>query len=104
MKIKPLNDWVVLQPSDADEKSSGGIIIPEIAREEPQLGIVEAVGPGTHETEKGKEKGKEKKFIPTEVKIGDRVLYEKYMASDFEIDGKKITMVREEYILGILET
>jgi chaperonin GroES len=107
MKIRPLNDWVLLRAGEAEEKSSGGIIIPEVAKEKPQWGTVEAVGPGRFKTEddrgKKKEKKKEKKFIPAEVKTGDRVLYEKYMAKDFEVSGQKILMVREEYILGVFE-
>lgn len=105
MKIKPLGDWVVIQPVDADEKTAGGIIIPEKAKEKPQVGVVEAVGPGKYKDKegKGKDKKKEKEFIPTEVKRGDKVLYEKYMISDIEVDGKTVVMVREEYILGIIE-
>jgi chaperonin GroES len=104
MKIRPLNDWVVLEVSEAEERTAGGIIIPEVAKERPQRGIVVAAGPGAHKTEmrKGKEKG-EKKFIPTVVKTGEEVLFEKYMAKEFETADRKITMVREEYILGILE-
>ncbi|OGW24687.1 MAG: hypothetical protein A2X59_12730 [Nitrospirae bacterium GWC2_42_7] len=105
MKIKPLNDWVVIQPVDAEEKTAGGLFIPEKAKEKPQVGVVEAVGPGRYKADedKGKDKKKDKKFIPTEVKRGDKVLYEKYMISDIEVDGKTVVMVREEYILGVLE-
>lgn len=101
MKIRPLNDWVLLRAGEAEEKSSGGIIIPEVAKEKPQWGTVEAVGPGRNKTEDNRKKKREKKFVPTEVKAGDRVLYEKYMAKDFDVSGQKILMVREEYILGI---
>lgn len=104
MKIRPLNDWVLLRAGEAEEKSSGGIIIPEVAKEKPQWGTVEAVGPGRYKTEEGRGKKKEKKFVPTEVKTGDRVLYEKYMAKDFEVSGQKLLMVREEYILGVFES
>ena len=103
MKIKPLNDWVVIQPVDAEEKTAGGIIIPEKAKEKPQIGVVEAVGPGKYKPVDAKGKSKEKKFVPTEVKRGDKVLYEKYMISDIEVDGKTVVMVREEYILGIFK-
>ncbi|MBI5639286.1 MAG: co-chaperone GroES [Nitrospirae bacterium] len=104
MKIKPLNEWVVIEQSEAEERTSGGIIIPEVAKEKPQWGSVVAAGPGAYKQEKDKQGKKEekKKFIPTEVKQGDRVLYEKYMASEFELDGQKIIMVRESNILGIL--
>lgn len=103
MKIRPLNDWVLLEQLEAEEKTAGGIIIPDLAKEKPQTGVVVAVGPGTFKVEKGKEKEKKKKFIPTELKPGNKVIYEKYMVSDFEIGGHKIVMVREENVLGIFE-
>jgi chaperonin GroES len=104
MKIRPLNDWVVLEEAETEERTAGGIIIPEVAKERPQRGTVVAVGPGAFKTDmrKGKAKG-EKKFIPTVVKTGEEVLFEKYMAKEFETADRKITMVREEYILGIFE-
>ena len=100
MKIKPLNDWVLLEAGDSEEKTAGGIIIPESAKKKPEWGHVIAAGPGAYKSEKEKGKEKEKKFVPTEVKAGDRVLYERYAAREFEIDGQKITMVRESDILG----
>lgn len=106
MKIRPLNDWVLISPGEAEERTAGGIIIPEIAKKKPQWGTVISAGPGAYETEEDrggkKTKEKEKKFVPTEVKEGERVLYEKYMAREFELDGEKITMVRESGILGIM--
>lgn len=108
MKIRPLNDWVVIKPVDSGERTASGIIIPEVAKQKPQIGVVMAVGPGRYKEEKGKgkEKEKEKKkkiFVPTEVKPGDKVMYEKYMVSEFELDGQEVTMIREENILGFLE-
>jgi chaperonin GroES len=106
MKIRPLNDWVLIEVIESDERTSGGLYIPEVAKQKPQWGIVEAVGPGSLETEKGKDKKdkkEDKKFVPTVVKAGQKVLYEKYMASEFELDGQKILMVREKYILGVSE-
>jgi chaperonin GroES len=102
MKIRPLNDWVVLQTAEAEEKTAGGIIIPETAKEKPQWGTVVSAGPGAYKTEE--KKGKEKKFVPTEVKPGDRVLYERYAAREFEMEGGKILMVRESSILGRFES
>jgi len=102
MRIRPLNDWVVLQEAEAETKTAGGIIIPEVAKEKPQWGTVVAAGPGAYKAEEGKGKKKEKKFVPTEVRPGDKVLFEKYMAKEFDTADKKITMVREEYILGKL--
>ncbi len=103
MKIKPLNDWVVIQAAEAEEKTQGGIIIPEVAKEKPQWGIVVSAGPGAYKTEKEKGREKEKKFVATEVKPGDRVLYERYMAKEFNMDGRKVIMVREANILGRFE-
>ncbi len=98
MKIKPLNDWVVIETAEAEKQTPGGIIIPEVAKEKPQWGVVVSAGPGAYRKEK--EKKDEKKFVPTEVKAGDKVLYERYMASEFDLDGRKIIMVREANILG----
>ena len=102
MRIRPLNDWIVLEPGEKEERSPGGIIIPEVAKEAPQWGYVISAGAGAHEREKGQKKEEKKKFVPTEVKPGDRVLYEKYMAKEFEFGNEKIIMVREAYVLGIL--
>lgn len=104
MKIKPLNDWVLIESGEAEEMSPGGILIPQVAKEKPQWGVVLAVGPGAYRSEKKKGKKEEKKFVPTEVKPGEKVLYEKYMAKEFETGGQKITMVREEYVLGVLSS
>jgi chaperonin GroES len=104
MKIKPLNDWVVIETADAEEKSAGGIIIPEVAKEKPQWGTVVNAGPGAYRTEREKGREKEKKFVATEVKTGDRVLYERYMAKEFDLNGSKVIMVREANILGMFET
>jgi len=104
MKIKPLNDWVLLEAGESEEKTAGGIIIPDSAKKKPEWGTVIAAGPGAYKSEKEKGKEKEKKFIPTEVKPGDRVLYERYGGREFEIDGQKILMVRESDILGLLNS
>ncbi len=99
MQIKPLNDWVVIETAEAETQTPGGIIIPEVAKEKPQWGIVVSAGPGAYRKENEK-KDEKKKFVPTEVKPGDKVLYERYMASEFDLDGRKIIMVREANILG----
>ncbi len=105
MKIKPLNDWAVIVPSEAEEKTSGGLYIPDTAKEKPQIGMVEAIGPGAYEEKKyGKKKAdeKERKFIHTTVKPGDRVLYEKYAGQTYKIGSEDRTLVRERDILGVL--
>ncbi len=103
MKIKPLNDWAVVRPSEAASRTAGGIYIPETAREKPAEGIVEAIGPGAFEdVERSakKEKKKERKFVPTTVKPGDRVLYERYAGQKMTIDGEELVLVRERSIFG----
>jgi chaperonin GroES len=105
MKLKPMNDWAVIRPSDTAEKTAGGIYIPDSAKEKPQEGVVEAIGPGAFEEEKfGKKKDqtKKRKFIPSTVKPGDRVLYERYAGQTYAVEGEDVVLVRERDILGIL--
>ena len=106
MKLKPLHDWVVVLPSTGDERTAGGLYIPDTAKVKPQEGVVERVGPGAYEEKKRgrkKEEKKQRKFIPTTVKPGDRVLYERYAGQTYKIDGEERILVRERDILGILE-
>jgi chaperonin GroES len=108
MKIKPLNDWAVIVPSEAMMRTAGGIIIPETAKEKPAEGTVEAIGPGALEEEKWEEKKKEKakrkerKFIPTSVKPGERIMYDRFAGQKIDINGEERVLVREKNILGIL--
>jgi chaperonin GroES len=105
MNLKPMNDWAVVRPSDAMEKTAGGLYIPDSAKEKPQEGVVEAIGPGAFEEEKfGKKKTekKDRKFIPTSVKPGDLVLYERYAGQTYTIGNEDLVLVRERDILGIL--
>lgn len=105
MHLRPLQDWAVIRKSEPQEKTAGGIIIPEAAKEKPLQGVIVAIGPGKFKTEKGKEKEreKEKKFIPTVLKPGQHVIYQKYAEREIEFGDETITLVREEDILGILE-
>src|SRR5512134_1428230 len=105
MKVRPLHDWAVILPSEPSEKTAGGIFIPDTARDKPQEGVVEAIGPGAFEEEKrhGKKgEKKERRFVPTVVKPGDRVVYGKYAGQTYKIDGEDRILVRERDILGIL--
>lgn len=105
MKVTPLQDWAVIRPSGADEVTAGGIIIPDTAKEKPHEGLVEAIGPGALEEEKyGKKKveKKDRRFIPTTVKPGDTVLYEKFAGQTYTVEGEDLVLVRERNILGIL--
>lgn len=88
-KIKPLGDRVVIEPAKADEKTVGGIIIPDTAKEKPQKGTVVAVGNG-------------KKDEPLTVKVGDTVLYSKYGGTEINIDGKEFLIMRESDIYAIV--
>ena len=105
MKLKPLQDWALIQRIEPDEMTTGGIIIPDSAKDKPTEGIVLAIGPGKFETEKSekKEKEKKKKFIPTVLKPGQRIIYGKYSAREFEFDREMIVLVREEDVLGTVE-
>lgn len=95
MKIRPLQDRVIVKRIEEEEKSKGGIIIPDTAKEKPQEGKVVAVGKG-----KANEDGK---ITPLDVKVNDRVLFGKYSGSEINIDGEEHLIMREEDILGIIE-
>ena len=95
MKFRPLQDRVVVRRIEAETKSSGGIIIPDTAKEKPIEGKVVAVGNG-----KVLEDGKVR---PLEVKVGDRVLFGKYSGTEVKVDGEDRLIVREDDILGVLE-
>jgi len=106
MKIRPLHDWALIRPAEAEERTAGGIVIPDSARERPQEGEVMAIGEGKfhQDQEKGdKKEKKEKKFIKTTLKPGDHILYEKYGARKIEVDGEELYMVREEDVLGLVD-
>jgi chaperonin GroES len=94
MKFRPLHDRVVLKRVDAEEKSSGGIIIPDTAQEKPQQGEVVAVGPGGRD-----EAGK---LIPIDLKTGDRVLFGKWSGTEVKIDGVEYLIMKESDIMGVL--
>ncbi len=95
MKIRPLQDRVLVQRIEEEEKSKGGIIIPDTAKEKPQEGKVVAVGPGRLD-----EDGKR---TPLSVKPGDRVLFGKYAGSEIEVDDENYLIMREEDILAVIE-
>lgn len=94
MKIRPLHDRVIVRRIEEDQKTKGGIIIPDTAKEKPQMGEVIAAGPGK-KTEDGK-------LVPIDVKKGDKVLFTKYTGSDIKIEGEELLIMREEDILGII--
>lgn len=95
MKIRPLQDRVIVKRIEEEGKSKGGIIIPDSAKEKPQEGKVIAVGKG-----KVNDEGK---LIPLDVKVNDRILFGKYSGSEINIDGDEHLIMREEDILGVIE-
>ena len=95
MKLRPLDDRVVIKQSDPENKTPGGIIIPDTAKEKPQIGKVIAIGPG-----KLLDDGKRGQMS---VKKNDEVIYAKYMGNDVEIDGETYVILKESDILGIIE-
>ena len=94
MKIRPLQDRLLLRAVEAEEKTAGGIIIPDSAKEKPQEGEVVAAGKG-----KVNDGGK---LVPLDVKRGDRVLYGKYSGSEVTVDGETFVIIREEDVLAIV--
>jgi len=95
MEFRPLHDRVVVKRIEAEEKSAGGIIIPDTAKEKPQQGEVVAVGPGGRD-----EAGK---LIPIDVKAGDRILFGKWSGTEVKIDGVEYLIMKESDIMGVLE-
>jgi chaperonin GroES len=96
MNIRPLHDRVVVKRIEEGETVKGGIIIPDTAKEKPQEGEVVAVGKGKR-TDDGK-------LIPLDVQVGDRILFGKYSGSDIKQDGEEYLILREDEILGVIET
>ncbi|MEZ2408983.1 co-chaperone GroES [Bosea sp. RCC_152_1] len=96
MKFRPLHDRVVVKRIDAEEKTRGGIIIPDTAKEKPQEGEIFAVGAGARD-----ETGK---LVPLDVKVGDRVLFGKWSGTEVKIDGQDLLIMKESDIMGVVET
>lgn len=95
MKIRPLQDRVLVERIEEEQKTKGGIIIPDSAKEKPQEGKVVAAGPGRVSDEG--------KVTPLSVKAGDRILFGKYSGSEIKVDGKDYLIMREDDILGVIE-
>ncbi len=95
MKIKPLHDRVIVKRLEEEEKTKGGIIIPDTAKETPVEGRVVAVGPGR--------KDENGKLVPMDVKEGDTVIFSKYAGTEIKLEGEEYLIMREEDILGIVE-
>ena len=95
MKFRPLHDRVVVKRLEGEEKTKGGIIIPDNAKEKPQEGEVIAVGPGARD-----EAGK---LVPLDIKAGDRVLFGKWSGSEIKLDGEDLLIMKESDIMGVIE-
>ena len=95
MKFRPLHDRVVVRRLDAEEKTTGGIIIPDTAKEKPMQGEVIAVGAGARD-----EAGK---LVPLDVKAGDRILFGKWSGTEVKLDGEELLIMKESDIMGIVE-
>ena len=95
MKFRPLHDRVLVRRADEDERTIGGIIIPDTAKEKPMQGEVIAVGPGARD-----EKGK---LVPLNVKVGDRIIFGKWSGTEVKIDGEDLSIMKESDIFGVIE-
>ena len=95
MKFRPLHDRVVVRRIESEEKTAGGIIIPDTAKEKPQEGEIIAVGPGGRD-----EAGK---LIPIDVKVGDRILFGKWSGTEVKIDGEDLLIMKESDVMGVIE-
>ena len=105
MKLTPLHDWVLIRIGEPSGRTTGGIIIPDSAQEEPEEGEVFAVGGGRFVEDKdSKEKVKKKTFVKTTLTPGEHILYKKYAARVVEGDDKELVLVREEDVLGLLRS
>ena len=95
MKFRPLHDRVVVRRVESEERTAGGIIIPDTAKEKPQEGEIIAVGPGARD-----EAGK---LVPLDVKAGDRILFGKWSGTEVKIDGEELLIMKESDVMGIIE-
>jgi chaperonin GroES len=95
LKLKPLGGRVIVEPTEQEEMTAGGIILPETAKEKPQEGKILAAGPG--------DRNEDGERMEMEVKVGDKVLYAKYSGTEVKLDGKKLLILRESDILAIVE-
>lgn len=96
MKFRPLHDRVVVRRLEGDEKSKGGIIIPDTAKEKPQEGEIVAAGPGARD-----DAGK---LVPLDVKAGDRIIFGKWSGTEVKIDGEEFLIMKESDVMGVIES
>jgi chaperonin GroES len=94
LNLRPLADRVVVEPSEGEETTAGGILLPETAKEKPQQGTIVAAGPGRRDDDG--------KLVPMDVKVNDKVLYAKYAGTEIKLDGKKLLILKESDILAVV--
>ncbi|MBF0304843.1 MAG: co-chaperone GroES [Alphaproteobacteria bacterium] len=94
MKFRPLHDRVVVKRLEGEEKTAGGIIIPDTAKEKPQQGEILAVGPGA--------RGEDGKVTPLDVKVGDRILFGKWSGTEVTIEGSEVLIMKESDVMGVI--
>jgi len=94
LNLRPLGDRVVIEPSEGEEVTPGGILLPETAKEKPQQGTIVAIGAGRRDDDG--------KLVPMDVKLDDKVLYAKYAGTEIKLDGKKVLILKETDILAIV--
>ena len=95
MAFRPLHDRVVVRRTDGDDKTKGGIIIPDTAKEKPSEGVIVAVGPGARD-----ESGK---IVPPDVKAGDRILFGKWSGTEVKLDGDELLIMKDTDIMGVID-
>ncbi len=95
MKIRPLQDRVIVKRLEEEQKTAGGIIIPDTAKEKPQKGEIVAAGPG--------KRNEDGKVTPLDIKAGDKVLFSKYAGTEIKVEGEELLMMREDDIMGVIE-
>ena len=95
MKFRPLHDRVVVKRIDAEDKTAGGILIPDSAKEKPSQGEIIAVGPGSRD--------ESSKLIPIDLKVGDRVLFGKWSGTEVKLDGEDLMIMKESDIMGVVD-
>lgn len=96
MNLRPLNDRIVVEPIEQEEQTSSGLFLPETAKEKPQQGKVLAVGPGARNEDGDR--------MELDVRVGDTVLFAKYAGTEIKLDGKKVLIMKEGDVLGVVET
>jgi chaperonin GroES len=94
LNLRPLGDRVVIEPAEGEEVTTGGILLPETAKEKPQQGTIVAIGAGRRDDDG--------KLIPMDVKLGEKVLYAKYAGTEIKVDGKKVLILKESDILAVV--